>query len=413
MHGVVLLDQTGAPLHPALLWCDGRTGAECRAITETVGAERLLDLVGNPALVGFSAPKLLWLRQHEPDAFARARMFLLPKDYLRYRLTGTYASEVSDASGTLLFDVARRRWSDEVLALLGLDRAMLPEVHESIEVSGHLLATVADQLEIAPGIPVVGGGGDQAAGAVGAGVVRPGLVSATIGSSGVVFAHVDRPARDRRVHGFCHAVPGAWHIMGVTQAAGLSLRWLREQIAPDESYAALVAEAAGAPPGCDGLLFAPYLMGERTPHLDPHARGVFFGLTYAHRRAHMIRAVMEGVAHSLRDCLDVMTELGVSVGSIVAAGGGAQSPLWRQILADVLEAEITTNQVAEGPAFGAALLAGVGVGAWSSVPEAASACLRQATCEEPDTARTAVYREAHGIYRELYTRLAPLFPRAG
>ncbi|HUS68565.1 MAG TPA: xylulokinase [Kofleriaceae bacterium] len=412
MHGVVLLDDAGAVVHPALLWSDGRTDAECRAITETVGAERLLDLVGNPALTGFSAPKLLWLRAHAPDAFARARTFLLPKDYLRYRLTGSYASEVSDASGTLLFDVARRRWSDDVLAALRLDRALLPDVHESTAVTGHLLATVADELELAPGTPVVGGGGDQAAGAVGAGVVRPGMVSATIGSSGVVFAQVERPARDARVHGFCHAVPGAWHIMGVTQAAGLSLRWLREQIAPGDSYEALVREAEEAPPGSDGLVFAPYLMGERTPHLDPHARGVFFGLTYTHRRAHLVRAVMEGVAYSLRDCLDVMTGLGLSVAEIRAAGGGAKSPLWRQILADVLEAEIATLDVTEGPAHGAALLAGVGTGAWSSVAEATGAALRVTSRVAPDRARAAVYRDGHATYRELYARLSPLFPRA-
>lgn len=410
MHGVVLLDQAGEVTGPALLWCDGRTGAECEEITQRAGGEeRLLELCCNPALTGFSAPKLLWLRRHDPEAFGRARSFLLPKDYLRYRLTGARASEVSDASGTLLFDVARRSWSTALLEILELDPALLPVVRESQEVSGALTAAAAAELGLPAGIPVVGGGGDQAAGAVGAGIVRPGLVSATIGSSGVVFAHASGPARDRRVHSFCHAVPGAWHLMGVTQAAGLSLRWLRDRLG-GESYDQLTAEAAAVPAGSDGLLFTPYLMGERTPVLDPDARGTWFGLTYAHGRGHLVRSVMEGVAYSLRDCLDVMTSLGVEASEVRAAGGGARSRLWRQILADVLDRPIATLGLDEGPAYGAALLAGAGTGAWSSVEEAAD-LVTVASRVEPDAAAAALHRERHAIYREIHHRVAPLYRR--
>lgn len=409
MHGVVLLDGTGDVIGPALLWCDSRTGDECREITELAGGEeRLLRLTGNPALTGFSAPKLLWLRRHQPDAFHRARAFLLPKDWIRFRLTGAMASEVSDASGTLLFDVARRTWSAAMMEILDLDPALLPAVRESPEVSGALSASAAAALGLAAGIPVVGGGGDQAAGAVGAGIVKPGLVSATIGSSGVVFAHASEPARDRRVHSFCHAVPGAWHLMGVTQSAGLSFRWLRERLGG--SYDQLTAEAAAVPAGADGLLFTPYLMGERTPVLDPEARGTWFGLTYAHGRGHLARSVMEGVAYSLRDCLDVMTSLGVTASEVRAAGGGARSPLWRQILADVLERPIATPGLDEGPAYGAALLAGVGTGCWSSVEEAAS-LVAVAARVEPNAGAAALHRERLAVYRELHQRLAPLYRR--
>jgi xylulokinase len=409
MHGVVLLDGGGEVVCPALLWCDGRTGAECEEITRLAGGEeRLLELTGNPALTGFSAPKLLWLRRHQPQDFARARTFLLPKDYLRFRLTGERASEVSDASGTLLFDVARRTWSHALVELLGIDPALLPIVRESPAVSGALTSRAAAELGLAAGIPVVGGGGDQAAGAVGAGIVEPGMVSATIGSSGVVFAHAAAPARDRRVHSFCHAVPGAWHLMGVTQAAGLSFRWLRERLGA--SYDQLTAEAAAVPAGADGLLFTPYLMGERTPVLDPDARGTWFGLTYTHGRGHLARSVMEGVAYSLRDCLDVMTALGASASEVRAAGGGAKSPLWRQILADVLEKPIATLGLDEGPAYGAALLAGIGTGAWANVREAAS-LISVASRTEPEPAAAALHRERHAIYREIHERVAPLYRR--
>lgn len=411
MHGVVLVDGGGAPIGRSLLWCDGRTEDECAEITSRVGADRLLELTANPALTGFSAPKLLWVRRHAPREFERARKFLLPKDYIRFRLTGEYASEVSDASGTLLFDVANRRWSDAMMAALDLDRSLLPEVHESPVVSGRVSKAVAAELRLPAGTPVVGGGGDQAAGAVGTGLVRRGIVSSVIGSSGVVFAHADTPARDPRgrVHTFCHAVPGAWHVMGVTQGAGLSLRWLRDQVAPGESYEALTASAASVPAGSDGLTFLPYLMGERTPHLDPKARGVWFGLTAAHTRAHLVRSVLEGVSYSLKDCLDILDAMGVPVGEVRASGGGGRSPFWRQMQADVFGRAVATIGVAEGPAYGAALLAGVGSGAWSSVPEACDAVIRVADRHEPSPGPRAAYARGHAVYKKLYTQLAPLY----
>ena len=422
MHGVVLLDGTGEVVGPSIIWCDGRSQAQCDAITARVGETRLIELTSNPALVGFSAGKLLWIRSERPDEFARARRFLLPKDYIRYRLTGAHASEVSDASGTLLFDVANRRWSDEMLAALDLDRGLLPPVHESPEVTAHVTAEVARELGIAPRTPVVGGGGDQAAGAVGNGVVRPGVVSSTIGTSGVVFAHCASPVRDARgrVHTFCHAVPGAWHVMGVTQGAGLSWRWFRDEVAGDlekraaaaegrEIYDVLAAQAATAPPGSAGLLFLPYLMGERTPHLDPKARGGWFGLTAAHRRGHLARAVLEGVAYSLRDCLEILYEMGVQVDEIRASGGGGRSALWRQIQADVFGRAVVTVNASEGPAYGAALLAGVGIGAWRTVPEACATCISVATRTEPDPAARPVYERDYRIFRDLYPCLAPLY----
>jgi xylulokinase len=423
MHGVVLLGADGKPLGRSLIWCDGRSQEQCDAITSKVGAARLIELTCNPALVGFSAPKMLWVRQHDPAQWEKTKKFLLPKDYIRFRLTGEYASEVSDASGTLLFDVTRRTWSKEMLAALDLDADLLPSVHESPQVSARVRADVAAELGLPAGTPVVGGGGDQAAGAVGNGVVRRGLVSSTIGSSGVVFAHSDAPVLDPggRVHTFCHAVPGAWHVMGVTQGAGLSLRWFRDEVAgPLEREAAeragrdvydvLAERAAEAPAGCDGLFFLPYLMGERTPHLDAQARGVWFGLTAAHTRAHLTRSVLEGVAYSLRDCLDLLVAMGVPVEEIRASGGGGRSPLWRQIQADVFGREVATVNAAEGPAYGASLLAGVGTGSWKTVPEACEATIQVTSRVAPDGARQAVYARGQGVYRDVYARLRTLFP---
>ena len=426
MHGVVLVDGGGQPLGRSLIWCDGRTQDECDEITSRVGAQRLIELTSNPALVGFSAPKILWVRRHEPRQFERAKKFLLPKDYVRLRLTGEYASEVSDASGTLLFDVEGRRWSAEMLRALDLDASLLPAVHESPAVSGTVTAAVAAELGLPAGTPVVGGGGDQAAGAVGNGIVRPGLVSSTIGSSGVVFAYAEKPVRDPggRVHTFCHAVPGSWHVMGVTQGAGLSLRWFRDEVAGPlereaaaragrDTYDVLSEAAAAVPPGSEGLFFLPYLMGERTPHLDPQARGVWFGLTAAHTRAHLTRSVLEGVAYSLRDCLDLLVAMGVPVEEIRASGGGGRSPLWRQIQADVFGREVATINAAEGPAYGAALLAGVGTGHWKTVPEACEASIEVTSRVAPDGARQAVYAKGHAVYREVYTRLKSLYPALG
>jgi len=423
MHGVVLLDDQGEVLGPSLIWCDGRSQEQCDYITETVGADRLIELTSNPALVGFSAPKLLWLRQYRAEQFNRAAHFLLPKDFIRYKLTGELATEVSDASGTLLFDVENRQWSEWVLRLLELDASLLPQVYESFEVSGEISAEAAQATGLLPNTPVVGGGGDQAAGAVGNGIVRSGLVSSTIGSSGVVFAHATKPVRDKqgRVHTFCHAVPGAWHVMGVTQGAGLSLRWFRDEIAgPFEKAAAaqggqdiyevLTKQAEEAPPGSDGLIFLPYLMGERTPLLDPQARGVWFGLTAAHKREHLVRSILEGVAYSLQDCLQILIEMGLPVDEIRASGGGGKSPLWRKIQADVFGREVVTVNAAEGPAYGAALLAGVGTNFWPSVETACDATIAVTNHTNPDPAAVSVYRRYYPLYGEIYQRLKSLYP---
>lgn len=412
MHGAVLLGETDEPLRPSIIWCDVRTHEQCRSLTERVGAGRLIRLVMNPALEGFTLPKLLWVREREPEVWARVRSVLLPKDYVRLRLTGGKATDVADASGTLLFDVGRRRWSDEMLDLNELDARLLPEVFESAEVAGRVSAAGAEATGLREGTPVVAGAGDQAAGAVGMGLVRPGAVSATVGTSGVVFAATDRPALDPRgrVHTFCHAVRGGWHVMGVTQGAGLSLRWFREQFgagADDgrDPYERLADEAATAPPGSDGLLWAPYLMGERTPHLDPHARAALVGLTASHTRAHVVRAIMEGVAFSLRDTLTVFEEMGVPVGTIRLGGGGARSALWRQIQADVYGREVELVEADEGAAYGAALLAGVGGGAWGSVEEACAASVRERERVAPDAKAARLLDERYRVFQKLYPAL--------
>jgi xylulokinase len=412
MHGAVLLDDADEPLRPSIIWCDVRTHEQCRALTEAVGRERLIGLVSNPALEGFTLPKMLWVREREPETWARVRTVLLPKDYVRLRLTGAKATDVADASGTLLFDVGRRRWSDEMLALTGLDAALLPEVFESAEVTGRVSAEGAEATGLRKGTPVVAGAGDQAAGAVGMGIVRPGAVSATIGTSGVVFAATDRPALDAggRVHTFCHALPGRWHVMGVTQGAGLSLRWFRDNFGAGrddgrDPYERLLEEASAAPPGSDGALWAPYLMGERTPHLDPHARAALVGLTASHTRAHVVRAILEGVAFSLRDTFEIFKEMGVPVESVRLGGGGARSPLWRQIQADVYGREVELVEAEEGAAYGAALLAGVGSGAWNSVEEACAAAVRVRERVAPDPEAARLLDERYKAFRAIYPAL--------
>ncbi|MBI3976643.1 MAG: xylulokinase [Chloroflexi bacterium] len=421
MHGLVLLDAGGEVLRPAILWCDQRTQEQCDWIAERVGRQRLIELTCNPALTGFTAPKILWVRQHEPSVYERARKALLPKDFIRCRLTGELASEVSDASGTLLFDVVRRKWSAEMLALLELDRDLLPEVYESPVVSAAVSEAAAGETGLAAGTPVVGGGGDQAAGGVGNGIVGPGLVSSTVGSSGVVFAFTEQPWLDPagRVHTFCHAVPGKWHVMGVTLGAGLSLRWFRDELAQAERVVAdltgadpydyLTQEAASAPAGVEGLMYLPYLMGERTPHLDPNARGVFFGLTARHTRGSAVRAVLEGVAYSLRDGLEVLKAMGVPLGEVRFSGGGGRSALWRQIQSDVFGLPGVTLSVSEGPAYGAALLAGVGTGVYGSVEEACAATLQVVDRVAPIPANVRTYETYYPIYRSLYHALKPQF----
>jgi xylulokinase len=415
MHGSTLLDDRDEVVRPALLWCDQRTSAECREITERIGADRLITLTSNPALTGFTLPKLLWVRRHEPELWARVRSVLLPKDYVRFRLTGDRATDVADASGTLLFDVTHRRWSSEVAAALDLDLALLPESYESPAVTGRVSADGAAATGLLAGTPVVAGGGDQAAGAVGMGIVQPGLVSATIGTSGVVFAATDRPALDPkgRLHTFCHAVPGRWHMMGVTLAAGQSLRWFRDQFGagPDDGrdpYERLTEEAAGTPPGAEGALWAPYLMGERTPHLDPDARAALVGLTASHTRGHIVRAILEGVAFSLQDSFRIFADLGVPVTRVRLGGGGARSPLWRQIQADVYGYDIDIVEAEEGAAFGAAILAGVGAGAWPSVEDACAAIVKVASSVKPTVDGSAVMRERYDAYRRVYPALVTI-----
>jgi xylulokinase len=411
MHGLVILDRDDEVIRPALIWCDQRSQPQVDAINQSVGRENVLKYTANPVLTGFTLPKLLWVRDNEPRAFERVRRLLLPKDYLRFKLTGEYASEVSDASGTSLFDVVHRRWSFDMMDRLGLDRGILPACHESSEITGRVTQAAAAATGLAAGTPVVGGGGDQASSAVGNGIVEAGIVSCTLGTSGVVFAHMEKVAYDPagRVHTFCHAVRGKWHVMGVTQGAGLSLQWFRNQLAPGADYDSLTAEAAAAPAGSQGLFWLPYLMGERTPHLDAAARGGWIGLTARHQRADLIRAVLEGVSYSQRDCLDIIEDLGVPVRSVRVSGGGARSPFWRQLLADVFNKMVVTLETQEGSAYGAALLALAGTGEYGSVPEACRAAIREVDCLRPQPAGTAFYTRAHRVYQALYPALQPVY----
>jgi len=420
MHGLVLLDGHGEVLRPCIMWNDQRTAEQCAAITEQVGANRLLELTGNPVLPGFTAPKVVWVRENEPQVYRKVAKVLLPKDYVRYRLTGEFFSEVSDASGTSMFDVGKRRWSDEMLAALDVPRAWLPEVTESPVVSAKVSAGAAGETGLVAGTPVVGGGGDQAAQAVGTGIIDEGVVSATLGTSGVVFAASDsyRIEPEGRLHAFCHAVPGKWHLMGVMLSAAGSFRWYRDTLGETEiiraqrenrdPYDLLTEAAADVAPGCEGLLFLPYLTGERTPYPDPNARGVFFGLTLRHGKAHLTRAVLEGVTYGLRDSLELMRGLGLAVRQVRASGGGARSALWRQMLADVFNTPIVTVNVTQGAAYGAALLAGVGVGAYADVSAACQTAVRVTGQNDPGPAAT-IYADYYPRYRALYPALAPEF----
>ena len=413
MHGAVLLDSAGDVLRPAILWNDQRTGAECDVIRRAVGPERLIAITGNDALTGFTAPKLVWVRDHEPDIWRRIAHVLLPKDYVRFRMTGDYAVDKADGAGTLLFDLAARDWSAGVLAALEIDPAWMPRTWEGPEITGLVSAEAAELTGLRPGTPVVAGGGDQAANAVGVGAVVAGRMALSLGTSGVVFATTERPLFEPagRVHAFCHAVPGRWHLMSVMLSAAGSLRWLRDALAPGVPFGDLVAQASEVPAGSEGLWFLPYLSGERSPHPDPLARGAFVGLTLAHDRRHLTRAVLEGVAFGLRDGLDLMVAAGMPApDQIRASGGGTASDLWRQILADVLDAEIATVNTTEGAAYGAGLLAAVGAGWYPRVEDAASALVTATpvAAPGPDAPR---YAEAHAIYRDLYPALAPSFHR--
>ena len=409
MHGLVILDQNNQVIRPSLIWCDQRSQAQVDFVNRKVGTEKVLQYTANPVLTGFTLPKLLWVRDNEPHNFERVRKMLLPKDYLRFQLTGEFASEVSDASGTALFDVVNRRWSYELVDALGLDRGMLPKVYESSEVSGAISAQAAAATGLVAGTPVVGGGGDQASSAVGNGIVEPGLVSCTLGTSGVVFAHMEKVEYDRlgRVHTFCHAVPGKWHVMGVTQGAGLSLQWFRNNLAPGVDYDDLMEEAATAPAGSHGAFWLPYLMGERTPHLDALARGGWIGLTAKHNRADLIRSIVEGVSYSQKDCLGLIEELGAEARSVRSSGGGAKSPFWRQTLADILQKTVVTLESQEGSAYGAALLAMAGTGAYGSVPEVCGAVIREV---DKVTPQDSSYESRYRTYRDLYPGVEAAVP---
>ncbi|MBS7225706.1 MAG: xylulokinase [Clostridiaceae bacterium] len=421
MHSLVMLDEHNEVLRPAILWCDQRTAAECEEIHALVGKERYLEITANPALTGFTAGKILWVRKHEPEIYARCRHILLAKDYIRLKLCGVYATEVSDASGMGLLDVPNRCWSDEVLEKLGIDRALLADIYESPEVTGRVTQEAAHLTGLAAGTIVVGGAGDNAAAAVGTGVVEDGKAFATIGTSGVVFAHTSKLSIDPhgRVHTFCCAVPGAWHVMGVTLAAGQSLKWYRDNFCGTDvqqaekqgvdSYALLDQAAAEVPIGSNRLIYLPYLMGERTPHLDPDCRGAFVGLSGLHTRYDLLRAVMEGVTYSLKDCAAILDEMGVQPDVILACGGGGTSPLWRQMLADVLRCPVATTVSKEGPALGVAILAGVGAGIYASVEEGCQKLISVNPPQSPVAQNAQSYEAFYEIYRALYPALKEQF----
>jgi xylulokinase len=414
MHGLTMLDRDNRVLRPAILWNDQRTGQECQEITERIGFDRLLALTGNKMLTGFTAPKILWVRKHEPDVYARTAHILLPKDTVRLRLTGEYAVDKADGAGMLLFDLKRRGWAPEMLAALEIPIEWLPNSFEGPEVTGQITPAAAGVTGLKAGTPVVAGGGDQAAGAVGAGAITPGIVSLALGTSGVVFATTAEPyvEPEGRLHAFCHSVPGMWHLMGVMLSAAGSLRWYRDTLAPGASFDDVVAPAGRVPPGSEGLFFLPYLTGERTPHPDPLARGAFVGLTVRHAQPHMTRAVLEGVAFGLRDSMELIRSAG-PITQVRVSGGGAKSALWRQILADVMDTELVTVNTTEGAAYGAALLAGVGSGHWASVAESCAATVRMVERTAPIAADAASYERAYAQYRALYPALKPIFHAIG
>ena len=422
MHGSVFLADGTKPLRPAILWNDQRTAEQCAQIESKAGGRaKLIGMVANPALTGFTAPKILWVRQHEPRVYAKAKHVLLPKDYVRLCMTGEYATEVSDASGTLLLDVANRRWSDPLLSLLQIDKGLLPTVSESPEVTGRLTKAAAGELGLIAGTPVVGGAADNAAAAVGGGVVTAGIVAATLGTSGVVFAHSEAPTLDPagRVHTMCHAVPGKWCVFGCMLSAGGSFQWFRNTLGSAETAAAskrnidpyelLIAEATTAPAGCEGTFFLPYLTGERCPHPDPLARGGWVGVTARTTRAMLIRSLLEGVTFGMRDAVEIMRGMGIAAAQVRASGGGARSAFWRQLMADVYKAPVVLTNSVEGPAYGVALLAGVGTGAWSSIGQACKASIRVATKESPNKRSAAAYDRSYAVYEKLYGDLKDRF----
>src|SRR5512139_2048069 len=416
MHGLVLLDEAGNVLRPAILWNDQRTQAECDEIHARIGREKFIQITGNVALTGFTAPKILWVRENEPDVFSKGRHVLLPKDYIRYKLTGEYAMDKADGAGTVLFDLKSRDWSDEVLTALEIRRAWMPKTFEGPECTGFVTEEAASLTGLKAGTPVMAGGGDQAAQAVGVGAVEPGIVGLTVGTSGVVFATTPSALvePEGRLHAFCHAVPGMWHFMGVMLSAAGSLQWYRDTLAQGMSFDSLLKESESVPAGSDGLQFLPYLTGERTPHPDPLARGAFIGLTVRHGRGHMTRALLEGVSFGLKDSFTLIQNAGLgAITQVRASGGGTKGALWRQIMASVLDAELVTVNTTEGAAYGAALLAGVGAGAWTDVEAACKVAVKLRGSTTPGVAQAEAYRPAYQRYRELYPALKSTFEKLG
>ena len=423
MHGLVMLDKQNEVIRRSIIWCDQRTAHEVDQMNEILGREKLIEITANPALTGWTAAKILWVKNNEPQNYERCRHILLPKDYIRFVLTHEYATEVSDASGMQLLNIAERNWSDEVIERLGLDKSMLGKVYESCEITGRLTKQMAELTGLCEGTPVVGGAGDNAAAAVGTGVVEDGKAFTTIGTSGVVFAHTSSMMYDKlgRVHTCCAAVPGCWHVMGVTQGAGLSLKWFRDNFCNAEketaklmdvdTYYLMDKETDTVPIGANRLLYLPYLMGERTPHLDPDARGVFFGLSAMHTKKDMLRAVMEGVSYSLRDCVEVFKQMNVSVSDMMACGGGGSSPIWRQMLADLYSCPVKTASSKEGPALGVAILAGVGAGLYSSVPEACREVIKTDKIQQPIAEHIPEYEKCYQLYTEIYPALKASFKK--
>ncbi|KAJ49465.1 xylulokinase [Clostridium tetanomorphum] len=421
MHGLVLLDKNNKVLRSSIIWADQRTSKECEQITNLIGRKRLIEITANPALTGFTASKIMWVKNNEPEIYEKVNKILLPKDYIRFMLTGEFATEVSDASGMQLLNIRERNWSSEVLEKLQIDKELLAPVYESQVVTGKIKREVAEITGLNKETIVVGGAGDQAAGAIGNGIVKPGIVSSTIGTSGVVFAYTDKVTIDPlgRVHTFCHAVPNTWHVMGVTQGAGLSLKWFRDNLCTSEKeasklmgidpYEIMTKEALNVQHGCEGLIYLPYLMGERTPHLDSYAKGVFFGLTPRHTKAHMLRAVMEGVSYSLKDCMEIIKELGIDVKEVRASGGGSRSPLWRQMQSDMFNSEVVTINSSEGPALGVAILAGVGAGIYSSIEEACDSIITRENSQQPIEANYNSYMKYYDAYKSLYVSLKDNF----
>lgn len=423
MHGSVFLDSSGNVIRPAILWCDQRTFKQCETIYKIFGYDGFIKLSYNRALPGFTAPKILWLKENEPENYKKVSKILLPKDYIRYKLSNTYATEVSDASGTILMDIPSRNWSNEILNGLHIKRSLLPEVFESDIISSKVSKEASNLTGLIEGTPIVGGGSDNAAGAVGSGIIRSGLISDSIGTSGVVFAHMDRPLYDSqgRVHSFCHAVPGKWHLTGVTLSAAGSLRWYFDEFGPSKEiiknfpdikgYDLLDKQAERVPAGSDGLIFLPYLSGERTPYADPDARGVFFGISYLHGPDHFVRSIMEGVAFSQLDCLTLMRDLNINSDKIILFGGGAKSSTWRQIIADILNSKVVTLNVEEGSAFGAAIIAGAGCGIYSNIEEGVNKIINEDKENNPIAENVEKYKKLYAIYKLLYKDLKDNFKK--